>query len=44
MEKNIEMTRIMITLDMSVVASSCKKVAVMYAGELVEIGLAARTC
>ena len=39
MEKTIEMTRIMITHDMSVVASSCKKVAVMYAGELVEIGL-----
>ena len=39
MEKTIEMTRIMITHDMSVVASSCRKVAVMYAGELVEIGM-----
>lgn len=39
MEKTIEMPRIMITHDMSVVASSCRKVAVMYAGELVEIGM-----
>lgn len=37
-EKNLETTRIMITHDMSVVATSCKRVAVMYAGELVEIG------
>lgn len=39
MEKEISMTRIMITHDMSVVAASCNKVAVMYAGELMETGL-----
>lgn len=38
MEKELDMTRIMITHDMSVVATSCNKVAVMYAGELMEIG------
>lgn len=38
MEKEMDMTRIMITHDMSVVATSCSKVAVMYAGELMEIG------
>lgn len=32
------MTRIMITHDMSVVATSCNKVAIMYAGELMEMG------
>lgn len=39
LEKEIEMTRIMITHDMSVVANSCDKVAVMYAGRLMEFGL-----
>lgn len=38
MEKEMDMTRIMITHDMSVVAASCNKVAVMYAGEFMEIG------
>ncbi len=38
MEKELETTRIMITHDMSVVSSSCNKVAVMYAGEIVEFG------
>ena len=38
LEKNLNMTRIMITHDMSVVAASCKKVAVMYAGQMLEIG------
>ncbi|MBQ1391237.1 MAG: ABC transporter ATP-binding protein [Firmicutes bacterium] len=38
MEKEMDMARIMITHDMSVVAASCKKVAVMYAGRFVEIG------
>ena len=38
MEKEIDMTRIMITHDISVVAVSCNKVAVMYAGELMELG------
>lgn len=39
LEKTINMTRIMITHDMSVVATVCDKVAVMYAGRLVEFGL-----
>lgn len=39
MEKELETTRIMITHDMSVVATSCTKIAVMYAGEIVETGL-----
>lgn len=39
MEKTLNMTRIMITHDMSVVAASCNKVAVMYAGEFLEIGM-----
>ena len=39
MEKTLETTRIMITHDMSVVATTCNKVAVMYAGELMEVGL-----
>lgn len=38
LEKTLDMTRIMITHDMSVVAASCNKVAVMYAGEMMEIG------
>lgn len=38
LEEEINMTRIMITHDMSVVASSCKKVAVMYAGRMMEMG------
>lgn len=38
MEQEMDMTRIMITHDMSVVASSCNKVAIMYAGEIVEFG------
>ena len=38
MEKEMDMARIMITHDMSVVAASCTKVAVMYAGILVEVG------
>lgn len=38
MEKKLKTTRIMITHDMSVVATSCNKIAVMYAGELVEFG------
>lgn len=38
MEKELDMTRIMITHDMSVVATSCNKVAIMYAGDLMEIG------
>lgn len=39
MEKKLETTRIMITHDMSVVAESCNKIAVMYAGEIMETGL-----
>ncbi len=39
MEKTLATTRIMITHDMSVVATTCNKVAVMYAGELMEFGL-----
>ncbi len=39
MEKELDMTRIMITHDMSVVATSCNKVAVIYAGEIMEVGL-----
>ncbi len=38
MEKELDMTRIMITHDMSVVSTSCNKVAIMYAGEFMEIG------
>lgn len=36
-EKN--MTRIMITHDISVVATACKKILVLYAGEIMEVGL-----
>ena len=38
MESKFDMTRVMITHDISVVASSCNKVAVLYAGELMEFG------
>ena len=38
MEQTMKVTRIMITHDVSVVASTCKKVAVMYAGRLMESG------
>ncbi len=38
MEETLDMTRIMITHDMSVVAASCNKVVVMYAGDIVEVG------
>lgn len=38
LEKKLKITRIMITHDMSVVANTCKKIAVMYAGFLVEFG------
>jgi peptide/nickel transport system ATP-binding protein len=39
MEETLNLTRMMITHDMSVVAASCNKIVVMYAGEIVEIGL-----
>ena len=38
LEKAISVTRIMITHDLSVVATSCKKVMVLYAGQLMEWG------
>ena len=38
LEKQIEMTRIMITHDMSVVATVCDRVVVMYAGRVMEMG------
>lgn len=38
LERTMHTTRIMITHDMSVVSASCSKVAVMYAGELMEVG------
>lgn len=37
-EERLDLTRIMITHDLSVVSSTCKKVAVMYAGYLLEYG------
>lgn len=37
-ETEMKMTRIMITHDISVVASSCKRVIVLYAGEIMESG------
>lgn len=40
MEEKLKLTRIMITHDLSVVSSTCKKAAVMYAGRLVEFGYA----
>ncbi|MDO5018042.1 MAG: ABC transporter ATP-binding protein [Lagierella massiliensis] len=38
LEQTMKMTRIMITHDISVVAQSCNKVAIFYAGELMEFG------
>ena len=38
LEKTMNMTRIMITHDISVVAQTCNKVAIFYAGELMEFG------
>ncbi len=38
LEEKLGITRMMITHDMSVVASSCKNVAVLYAGCLLELG------
>ncbi|MEF9984068.1 MAG: ABC transporter ATP-binding protein [Oscillospiraceae bacterium] len=38
LERKLKMTRIMITHDMAVVASSCEKVIVLYAGRLMEFG------
>ncbi len=38
LEKEMNVTMMTITHDVSVVASSCKRVAVMYAGQLIEFG------
>ncbi len=38
LEKKLGLTRVMVTHDMSVVASTCREVAVLYAGKLVEYG------
>ncbi len=38
LSRKMNLTRIIITHDMSVVAASCNKIAVMYAGELLETG------
>lgn len=38
LEKKLGLTRIMITHDISVVASTCKNIAVLYAGRLLEAG------
>ncbi len=38
LEKNMNIARIMITHDVSVVASTCKRVVVMYAGQMMEDG------
>ncbi|GEN81887.1 ABC transporter ATP-binding protein [Sporosarcina luteola] len=38
MEQTLDVTRIMITHDISVVATTCNKIAVLYAGELMEVG------
>ena len=38
LEKRLNLTRVMVTHDMSVVASVCEEVAVLYAGKLVEYG------
>lgn len=40
LEQELNMTRIMVSHDISVIAATCKKVAVMYAGMLMETGLA----
>lgn len=41
LEGHISVTRLMITHDLSVVATSCKKIIVMYAGQLMEFGYVA---
>ena len=41
LEKDLGLTRMMITHDISVVATSCTHVAVLYAGRLMEVGPAA---
>lgn len=38
LEKKLGLTRVMITHDISVVASTCKNIAVLYAGCLLEVG------
>ena len=38
LEVKLGLTRVMVTHDMSVVASTCREVAVLYAGKLVEFG------
>ncbi len=38
LQEKMDLTRIMITHDVSVVAATCNKVAVMYAGRLMEVG------
>ena len=38
LEKKLKIARIMITHDVSVVASTCKRIVVMYAGEIMEQG------
>ena len=38
MEKSMSITRLMITHDLSVVATSCKKILVLYAGRMMEFG------
>ncbi len=38
LEKKLDVTRIMVTHDMSVIATACDEVAVIYAGRLVEMG------
>lgn len=39
LEKDLKVTRMMITHDISIVANTCNKIAVMYAGHLLEFGL-----
>lgn len=39
MEDQMDLTRLMITHDISVVASTCREIAVMYAGRIMEQGL-----